>query len=377
MARDDCWLDAKSPKSGDGRSVLSHAAECGQEDIVKIILQETEIGRDFEDEMSRTPLSRAAENGHDTIVEMLLASGADIDSRDDKRYGLSPLWYAIRTGRKSTFSLLVKHHATVKPTVKNEIAYFTLPSAEDVGSDFTELLLLHGIAFRPYDVSNESIPSVATENGDWDSADSLITHEIDVKSKYLCGRSWLAEAAERGDEILVRKLLSYNPDTESDEFYVSPIYKAVKNGYGKIVELLLDHGALPDLSNHYWRGLDNLLFLAAREGHTNVVRQLLSYGADPDGPIEEGESLIYQGAENGWGDIAHLLLSHDADPNLESSYGNTALFATKGKEMAKILLQYGADPNIQSSKGASAGEVLRENGIFIEEIHKEASVNGK
>jgi ankyrin repeat protein len=52
---------------------LSHAAERGDERVVKLLL-ENGAGPNFEDDGGQTPLSRAVEGGSVAVVQLLLAN---------------------------------------------------------------------------------------------------------------------------------------------------------------------------------------------------------------------------------------------------------------------------------------------------------------
>ncbi|KAK2744474.1 hypothetical protein FQN55_006801 [Onygenales sp. PD_40] len=56
---------------------------------------------DAGDRYGKTPLFYAAMNGHEAVVNILLDAGANIETRD-KRYGWSPLLYAIRNANDNT-----------------------------------------------------------------------------------------------------------------------------------------------------------------------------------------------------------------------------------------------------------------------------------
>ena len=59
-----------------------------------------------------TPLHPAAANGHKEIAELLIAEGADVNAKDDKK-GWTPLLIAAVAGHKETAELLIAKGADV------------------------------------------------------------------------------------------------------------------------------------------------------------------------------------------------------------------------------------------------------------------------
>lgn len=104
--------------STQSRTVLSHCAEDGQENIVAQLLAK---GADpnLQDGVGRSPFLWAAENGHTTIVSTLLAHGADLNQVDqrhsalghDSHGGRTALFYAANRGHGDVVQLLIQKGA--------------------------------------------------------------------------------------------------------------------------------------------------------------------------------------------------------------------------------------------------------------------------
>jgi len=90
-----------------GWSLLHYAAYDG--DMTKMLLDKGANPNIVEREMGRTPLHWAAFRGRKTKVEMLLAHGANVDTRD--WYGKTPLSLAKEGGHTEIIELLKKHGA--------------------------------------------------------------------------------------------------------------------------------------------------------------------------------------------------------------------------------------------------------------------------
>lgn len=110
-------LDIDRKGRGDGRTVLSHSAEDGQESLVARLLDRgAEL--DARDMRGRTALSWAAQRGRAGVVGMLLERGAGTEEADE-RYcvfvespgGRTPLFYAAEEGCEDVVLLLLRKGA--------------------------------------------------------------------------------------------------------------------------------------------------------------------------------------------------------------------------------------------------------------------------
>jgi hypothetical protein len=90
----------------------------------------------------------------------------------------------------------------------------------------------------------------------------------------------IIEAAERGDAILVERLLDKGAAVDSEnQFGTTPLRWAATNGHEAMVKLLLDKGAAVDSKDRYG---ETPLRGAAANGHEAVVKLLLDKGAAED-----------------------------------------------------------------------------------------------
>lgn len=93
-------------KSSDGSTALSLAIQRGQEEVIKLLLQDENVEADSCDWFRRTPLSHAAKRGDQTLVQLLMTrDDVDINTRDI--YGWSPLSYAAIGGYEAVVKLLL------------------------------------------------------------------------------------------------------------------------------------------------------------------------------------------------------------------------------------------------------------------------------
>ncbi|RAL17140.1 ankyrin repeat domain-containing protein [Aspergillus homomorphus CBS 101889] len=136
-------------------------------------------------------------------------------------------------------------------------------------------------------------------------------------------RPVISLAAENGSLEIIRLLLEVSLLSPSpvdlnifDKNRYTALFLAATHGHASIVELLLAHGANPNLRESTGR---TALFMAAIRGHTAVVRTLLAYHDDPRQPdleidvvINQGETALLAAARQGHTEIVFMLFKRGA-----------------------------------------------------------------
>ncbi len=144
-----------------------------------------------------------------------------------------------------------------------------------------------------------------------------------------------------------------------------PLAIAARHGHTNVAELLLRHGADPNLIDQK-TGLTPLK-LAASWGRKKATRLLIEHGADANfqGPVNNnwntGWSPLHYAASGEHIEVINVLLDMDADPNLQNAIGNTALHtaAEKGRlKVFQILLQSGGNPTLKNDEGQIALDMV-------------------
>ena len=160
-----------------------------------------------------------------------------------------------------------------------------------------------------------------------------------------------------GDLPSVQHLLSLRK-VDVNEFSESttPLILAAENNHEMIVELLLRHGADPNLRELHFN--ETALFKASFKGYINLVQLLISHGADVTLRIKNEETCLMWSSFKGFSDISQLLIRAGADVNAQDTkYGFTPLMvAAKNGHVAtvKLLLRHGASPHLLDKAGRSA-----------------------
>jgi ankyrin repeat protein len=176
----------------------------------------------------------------------------------------------------------------------------------------------------------------------------------------------LPTACHTGDIERVRELLRQDPSLankigEHEGYYLgagAPLSNAAAVGRMDIVQLLLEHGADPNLPEEQFAPKGKALYSAVYHGHYEIAKLLLERGAFPNPPVESSGDALWVSRE--WRPdkrTEQLLLSYGAAPWQEHPEGDWATrahnwlrisplhqAARKGDvEEAKKLLDSGAD----------------------------------
>jgi ankyrin repeat protein/tetratricopeptide (TPR) repeat protein len=164
----------------------------------------------------------------------------------------------------------------------------------------------------------------------------------------------LIEAAEAGDERVVRLLLENEAEVEmEDRSRRTALHAAAGNGQEAVVQLLLEKEADVEAKDMYGR---TPLHLAAEQGHKAVVRLLLGKGADIEAKDKDRETALEWAAGNGHEAVVLSLLESGADVSARDSDGLTALDWALGsgrEAVVWLLLDHGASFGLKDTTAKS------------------------
>ena len=140
---------------------------------------------------------------------------------------------------------------------------------------------------------------------------------------------------------------------------ITPLYMASQEGYTKVVELLLNNEANPNLSRESG---ETPLFIASQNGHKEIVELLLSEGADPSKARKDNATPLYVVSLTGHTKIAEMLLHTGVDPNFACNDGATPIVVAIFKqniEIVKLLLPR-IDLNMCEWNGKGVKELIED-----------------
>jgi hypothetical protein len=160
--------------------------------------------------------------------------------------------------------------------------------------------------------------------------------------------------ANRGSITIIQLLLDCGADPDLESSGDAPLLFALECDRDDIVELLLRHGASPNLVRTREEGATTPLAMALQCSSTKCVSILLECGANPNLVSPEGLPLlialrIQELRFEGYGNL-ELLLQHGADPNITSTYHGVTLtplamaMSQRSVRSVALLLKPGTDP---------------------------------
>jgi ankyrin repeat protein len=239
------WIEENpelvNSRNSNGRFPLEMAAQTGQTEIVKFLL---ENGADINlNRGGATALHMAALYGGKTeLIALLLEAGADINARTGN--GATPLNLAVIGKQKKIAELLLDNGGEINLENQN----------------FTQLLY------------------ISASGGIKRIADIALKKEVDFLFRTRSGNTLLHAASEGGMAELAQSLLSKGVNMEAPNIYgQAPLHIAARAGHKNIVDLLLKNNA--DIGVKTKNG-KTPLHLAKEEGHNDVVALLKEKGAD-------------------------------------------------------------------------------------------------
>lgn len=163
--------------------------------------------------------------------------------------------------------------------------------------------------------------------GDWPVAPTQVMAHLRSRGATID----LPTACHTGDLDRVRELLDRDPSLANrlggyEGYYLgagAPISNAAAVGRLDIVQLLLEHGADPNLSEEQIAPRGKALYGAASNGHYEVAKLLLEHGAFPNPPVESsGDALWFVSEFRPDARMAELLRSFGATPAPEDPDGS-------------------------------------------------------
>lgn len=233
------------------------------------------------DVQKMTPLHCASMFDHPDIVEYLVSEGADLNALDKEHR--SPLLLAASRSGWKTVSILIRMGANIniKDASSRNVLHFVIMNggrltefAEEVGKtqSHTQLQLL----LNEKDCTGCSPLHYASRDGHIRSLENLIRLGACINLKNNNNESPLHFAARYGRYNTVKQLLDSEKGSfiinESDGEGLTPLHIASQQGHIRVVQLLLNRGALLH-RDHNGR---NPLQLAAMSGYTQTIQLLHS-----------------------------------------------------------------------------------------------------
>ena len=280
------------------------------------------------------PLFLAAAEGHTEIALRLCQAGALVDEEDD---GKTPLQQAARAGHLETAKLLLERGAKASEAA-------LLSAAEGGHVELVELLRAHGAVLpagfltKAAEGRQAGLVKLALEAG----------QAVDERGGYWA-RTPLMVAAERGALEVVELLLQAGADPNlSDSERKTSVRLAQAAGHSEVVAALVARGARAELV-----ALGEL----AASGNVDELSRLLAANAHPDVRLELERTPLHEAAALGQIGAVQALLAAGAAVDLVDGDGWTALMEACDfgqREVVRALLAAKAEPFLLDRASFSA-----------------------
>ena len=195
-------------------------------------------------------------------------------------------------------------------------------------------------------------------NGEIDELDEAIKYSIVAHGNFWSSFGYaLLEKAVEGGLTKVVKLLLKHADAGIAIFINEgrQLLPSCMHGYIEIAQLLLEHGADPNLLGEGRFSDKTCLSVACAEGNSSLVALLLKYAANPNFCCPpRAVPLLLDVISNSKIDIVKLLLEHGADanktrPGCFAPIGSACFYGSL--KAAELLLDHGADINAVDKDG--------------------------
>ncbi|XP_061215565.1 GA-binding protein subunit beta-2 [Neopsephotus bourkii] len=145
----------------------------------------------------------------------------------------------------------------------------------------------------------------------------------------------LLEAARRGEDDEVRKLMASGAPFTTDWLGTSPLHLAAQHGHYSTAEVLLRAGVSRDARTKVDR---TPLHMAAADGHTHIVELLIKNGADVNAKDMLKMTALHWATEHDHRDIVELLLRHGADVHAFSKFDKSPFDIALDKNNPETLV---------------------------------------
>ena len=218
-----------------------------------------------------------------------------------------------------------------------------------------ETLLKNGILTEKSKIEDKSLIEYIITNKRNYTLETLIKQGFDVNTD--CdGRSPLYISVWKSNFVACKLLIENgaNVNYRRETNGTTPLYKAVDDNYTKVIPLLLQAKADPNICSK--DGASPIL-MAVQNNNQKSIKMLLGRGVDLNVVPSLGITPLYMACQYDFYETVRLLLDNNADPNIDLRDGYSLLNVTVSENNYRIL-QLLIDSGIDLTKGEEDGASL-------------------
>ena len=288
-----------------------------------------------------------------SLVQFFIELGINPNTRD--KYGATPLVNASMYGNIDSVIILLEHNADI--SIKTNDKNSALHAAARFGfPKIAQILLKVGLSPNDQDVTGATPLIFAILGGHTAIVELFIKNKANVNHTDKHGQSALFPACEKNYLKIVQLLLQAGASPNLQRYHdgISALHIACANRFLELAQTLLQFKANPNIQNT--NGVTPLM-MATHLSYHDIVDLLVKSGARVDLKVYNAEitALMFALYCNNPA-IITTLLKAKANVNIQDYQGWTALFMASfigDKEIIKQLLLYKADPNLCAKDGRS------------------------
>jgi ankyrin repeat protein len=358
----EAGANVESPNA-DGQTALMTVARTDIVAAAKVLVDHGAKVNATEKWRGQSALMWASAQGRAAMVRFLISHGAEVNARETVREwprrvtaeprpqnrplgGLTPLLFAAREGCAACAADLVKAHADIELADPEGITPLVM-SILNAQFDTAAVLIKAGANVNTWDVWGRA-PLYSAVDYNTTPRGGRPDRPSSDKTTALQVIDMLLKAGADPDMQL--KLFppyrSLGQDRGGDGMLTvgtTPLIRAAKAGDSASIQLLLAHGARPDLQNSL--GITPLM-AAAGIGSTTIdirarfrneqkcvvsARLLLAKGAEVNAVNNNGQTALFGAAQAGWNSFVQLLADHGAMLAPKDRFGSTPADLAAGK----------------------------------------------